>query len=319
MAHQMTTSEAGRSALRERVSELRHKRRAVILAHLYQRPEIQDLADYVGDSLGLARQAAAADADVIVFCGVHFMAESAAILSPDRIVLLPEPRAGCPMADMVDPDELAARKAELPGVPVVCYVNSSAAVKAQSDICCTSRNAVDIVNSLGVARVLFVPDRNLGHYISTQTSTEIILWDGYCASHDSIRAAEVRRVKEAHPEALVLAHPECRPDVVRLADHVLSTSGMLRTARESDAQEFIICTEQGILHPLTRQNPGKKFYLPCPAKQYCANMKKTTIEKLVASLERLEPRVTVPEAIRAKASRSLERMLAVSSRSAVRD
>lgn len=312
MVHQMTTDGPGQAALLQRVQELKRERRAIILAHLYQRPEIQDLADYVGDSLGLAQRAVDADAEVIVFCGVHFMAESAAILSPDRTVLLPDPTAGCPMADMVDPAELASRKAELPGVPVVCYVNSSAAVKAEADVCCTSRNAVRVVNALGARRVLFVPDHNLGHYVGTQTSTEIILWDGYCASHDAIRASEVRRAQRRYPEAEVLVHPECRPEVVSLADQVLSTSGMLRAARESAAREFIICTEEGILHPLRKQNPGKQFYLPGHVKQYCSNMKKITLPKLVTSLERLEPRVTVPEPVRALAARSLQRMLALS-------
>jgi len=315
----LTTSAARRQGLAERILELKSKRRAVILAHLYQRPEIQDLADYVGDSLGLSRRAAESDAEVIVFCGVEFMAESAAILSPSRKVLLPEPRAGCPMAEMVDPDDLRARKAQLPGVPVVCYVNSSAAAKAESDICCTSRNAVDVVNSLGADRVLFVPDRNLGHYVGTQTKAEVILWDGYCSSHDAIRASEVRRTREEHPQAVILVHPECRPEVVALADHVLSTSGMLRVAKESADDEFIICTEQGILYQLTRQNPAKRFYLPSHTKQYCANMKKTTLDKLASALETLEPVITVPEPIRVRAALSLERMLAVSARGSGRD
>jgi len=308
-----TPREEQERRLTRRIGQLKQERRAVILAHLYQPPAIQDLADFVGDSLGLSRRAAATDAEVIVFCGVHFMAESAAILSPDRPVLLPEPDAGCPMADMVDPDDLRARKAELPGVPVVCYVNSSAEVKAESDICCTSRNAVEVVESLGADQIIFVPDRNLGHYVSTKTDVEVLLWDGYCSSHDAITAAEVRRAKQRHPEAEILVHPECRPTVVALADHVLSTSGMLRQAHASSATEFIVCTEMGILYQLERQNPGKRFYLPSEHKQYCANMKKTNLFKLASALENLEPRVTVPEDIRLRAVASLERMLAVAS------
>jgi quinolinate synthase len=306
-----TTSQA---QLAQRIRELKQEQHVVILAHLYQRPEIQEIADYVGDSLGLSRQAADADAGVIVFCGVHFMAESAAILSPEKTVILPEPNAGCTMADMVDADELRARKQELGGIPVVCYVNSSAAVKAESDICCTSRNAVEIVESLPENRVLFVPDRNLGHWVGTQTNKEVITWDGYCNAHDSITQAEIDRVHALHPAALVMAHPECRPEVTARADRVLSTSGMLRFAKESPASEFIVATEQGIMYQLTKHNPGKQFYLASPAKQYCANMKKVTLPKLAWSLERLQPRVTVPDEIRRRAVRSLERMLEVSSR-----
>ncbi len=295
-----------------KIDELRRERRAVILAHLYQRPEIQDLADYVGDSLGLSRQAADADSEVIVFCGVHFMAESAAILSPDKAVVLPDPNAGCSMAEMVDPGELRARKHEL-GVPVVCYVNSSAAVKAESDVCCTSRNAVQVVDSLPDPRILFVPDKNLGHWVGTQTGKEVITWDGYCNTHDSITRAEVDRMRAEHPAAIVMVHPECRPEVTVSADYVLSTSGMLDLAKQSEHQEFIVGTERGILHQLCKQNPGKAFYLPNETKQYCANMKKVTLEKLAWSLEHLEPRVTVPEPVRALAARSLERMLEVPS------
>ena len=299
------------------IGELKRKHQAVILAHLYQRPEIQALADYVGDSLGLSQRAAASDAAVIAFCGVHFMAESAAILSPSKIVLLPEPNAGCPMADMVDAGDLRAKKRELPGVPVVCYVNSSAAVKAESDICCTSRNAVAIVESLPGDEVLFVPDRNLGHYIGTQTSKRIIAWDGFCNTHDAVTAAEVKRVQAAHPDAVTMVHPECRPEVVATADHVLSTSGMLRLARESDIQEFIVGTEQGILYQLEKQSPGKRFYLPSESKQYCATMKKTTLPKLAWALERLEPRITVAADVRIRAARALERMLEVSKQAGV--
>lgn len=308
------TEPASQTEMIQRIHDLRQQKRAVILAHLYQRPEIQDIADYVGDSLGLSQQAAASDAEVIVFCGVHFMAESAAILSPDKVVILPEPNAGCTMAEMVDADDLRARKQELGDVPVVCYVNSSAAVKAESDICCTSRNAVAIVESLPADRILFVPDRNLGHWVGTQTSKEIIAWDGFCNTHDAITLAEVNRLKDAHPAAIVMVHPECRPEVTAAADLVLSTSGMLRVASESAAMEFIVGTEQGILHQLHKHNPDKRFYLPSETKQYCPNMKKITLPKLAWALEHLQPRVTVPEDVRVRAVRALERMLEVSSR-----
>jgi quinolinate synthase len=304
--------QAGTQDLAGYVLDLKRNHGAVILAHLYQRPEIQDLADFVGDSLGLSEQAASSDARVIVFCGVHFMAETAAILSPDKIVVLPEPSAGCPMADMVTADELRAKKRELPGVPVVCYVNSPAAVKAESDICCTSRNAVAVAESVPGDTVLFVPDRNLAHYVGTKTKKKVIAWDGFCATHDRITPADVRQAKSEHPEALVMVHPECRPEVSALADEVVSTAGMLRLARASSRQEFIVGTEQGILHQLTKQNPGKRFFLPSQAKQYCPNMKKTTLPKLIWALERLEPRVTVPEPVRSRAAQAVQKMLAVS-------
>jgi len=302
----------GTRALTQRVLELKRKNRAIILAHLYQRPEIQDVGDFVGDSLGLSQQAATAQADVIVFCGVHFMAESAKILSPEKVVVLPEPNAGCPMADMITAEDLRAKKRELPGVPVVCYVNSSAAVKAESDICCTSRNAVQIVESVPGDAIIFVPDRNLGDYAGRSTNKRVIAWDGFCATHDRITARDVVRAKKAHPGAVVMVHPECRPEVIDLADEVLSTSGMLDLARSSAATEFIVGTERGILYQLSRQNPGKRFFLPSEGKQYCANMKKITLKKVAWALERLEPRVTVPEEIRARAEQALQRMLDVS-------
>lgn len=314
MAEVRESQLASQAQMVEQIDALRRQHNAVVLAHLYQRPEIQDLADHVGDSLELSRQAARSDAAVIVFCGVHFMAESAAILSPQKIVLLPEPNAGCTMADMVDAEDLRIRKAELGGIPVVCYVNSSAAVKAESDICCTSRNAVDIVNSLPGDRVLFVPDRNLGYWVGTQTKKEVITWDGYCNTHDAITLAEVRRLQAEHPDAVVMVHPECRPEVTDAAHQVLSTAGMLRFAAQSPAEEFIVGTEQGILHQLTKRNPDKRFYLPSAVKQYCPNMKKITLPKLMWAMEHLQPRVTVPEDVRLRAVRALERMLEVSTR-----
>ncbi|WP_027355820.1 quinolinate synthase NadA [Desulfofundulus thermocisternus] len=297
--------------LSEEIERLKKERRAVILSHVYQRPEVQEIADFVGDSLGLAQQAAKTDAEVIVFCGVHFMAESAAILSPDKIVLLPEIKAGCPMADMVTVEALRERKKEIPGVIVVCYVNTSAAVKAESDVCCTSANAVKVVSSLPEDRpVLFIPDKNLGQYVARQTGRKIHLWEGYCSTHDRLFAEDVLVAREAHPEALVLVHPECHPEVIDLADAVASTTGMIRFARESSAREFIIGTETGILHQFRKQCPDKEFYLASD-KLICPNMKATTLEKVHRALVTLEPRVTVPPEIREKALRSLERMLAV--------
>ncbi|SHI78711.1 quinolinate synthase NadA [Desulfofundulus thermosubterraneus] len=297
--------------LSEEIKRLKKERRAVILSHVYQRPEVQEIADFVGDSLGLSQQAAKTDAEVIVFCGVHFMAESAAILSPDKIVLLPEIKAGCPMADMVTVEALQEKKKEIPGVIVVCYVNTSAAVKAESDVCCTSANAVKIVSSLPEDRpVLFIPDENLGQYVARRTGRRIHLWEGYCNTHDKLFAEDVLAAREAHPNALVLVHPECRPEVIDLADAVASTTGMIRFARESDAREFIVCTETGILHQFRKQCPDKEFYLASD-KLICPNMKATTLEKVHRALVTLEPRVTVPPEIREKALRSLERMLAV--------
>lgn len=297
-------------ALKQRLLELKKERRAIVLAHYYQRDEIQDVADFIGDSFGLSQQAAATDAEVIVFCGVHFMAESAAILSPDKIVLLPEPRAGCPMADMIDVEGLRAFKAQHPDAAVVSYVNTSAAVKAESDICCTSSNAVKVVNSLAAEKIIFTPDRNLGRYVAQHTDKEVIIWEGYCHTHDHLTLEQLNRVKAQHPEALTVIHPECRPEVSAAADYVGSTAGLLKFVRESEATEFIVGTESGILHVMRQQNPGKKFYLASPD-LVCPNMKANTLEKTVRALEQMEPRITVPDHIREKAVRALDRMLAI--------
>lgn len=289
----------------------RRRRRAVVLCHYYQRPEVQDIADSIGDSLELSRWAAGTDAEVIVFCGVHFMAESAAILSPDKAVLLPEITAGCPMADMVTAEALRARKAELPGCEVVAYVNTSAEVKAEADICCTSANVIRVIDSLPPEKpILFVPDANLARYAEKVTGREIIAWPGYCNVHDGLRAADIRRAKAEHPEAAVLVHPECREEVIDLADAVASTSGMLRYAAAADRREFIIGTEEGLLHQLKKQCPGKEFYLASP-NLVCESMKLTTLEKVLRALETLEPRVTVPPEVRRRALQALERMLAI--------
>lgn len=297
--------------LSREINRLKKEKKAIILAHVYQRPEVQEVADFVGDSLGLSQQAANTDAEVIVFCGVHFMAESASILSPDKIVVLPEENAGCPMADMVNAVELERKKQEIPGAVVVCYVNTSAEVKALSDIACTSANAVKVVASLPEDRpILFIPDKNLGNYVASKTGREMIMWEGYCNTHDRLTPEDVLQAKALHPEALVLVHPECRPEVVALADAVASTTGMIRFARESSAREFIVCTEMGILHPLSKQCPGKEFYM-ASNKLVCPNMKATTLDKVHKALVNLEPRVTVPGEIRERAIRCLERMLAV--------
>jgi len=298
--------------LREQIEHIRKKKEelnAVILAHFYQRPEIQEMADYVGDSLQLAVQAAKTTADVIIFCGVRFMAESAKILNPNRTVILPEPQAGCPMADMATAEELRRKKQELPGVQVVCYVNSSAEVKAESDICCTSSNAVKVVNSLPSAvPILFVPDKNLGHFVAKQTGREIVLWEGYCPIHHRVSLEELLEAKRQHPEALVMVHPECQPEVVAASDYALSTGGILETVGRLPNQEFIIGTEEGLLYQLRKHYPGRRFYL-VRDEFLCPNMKLTTVEKVLRSLETLEPKIEVPEEIRVKAYRALERMI----------
>jgi len=286
-------------------------RRAVILAHNYQLGEVQDVADFVGDSLGLSRTAAETDADVIIFCGVHFMAETAKILAPSKTVILPVLDAGCPMADMITAPKLAAWKAEYPGVPVVTYVNSSAEVKALTDVCCTSANAAQVVASLGVDTVLFAPDRNLAYWVAEQLpGVEVIAWNGFCPTHERIRAAHVIVAKEAHPGAEVLAHPECRPEVLELADAVLSTSGMLRRAVESPADEFIVVTEEGLIHGLQQAAPGKRFWSldPCAI---CPNMKKTTLPDVLRSLTTLEPAIEVADDIATAALAAVERMVEI--------
>lgn len=297
--------------LSEEIIALKKKRNAVILAHLYQRPEVQDIADFVGDSLALSQQAAITKADVIVFCGVHFMAESAAILSPDKIVVLPEENAGCPMADMVTPEALRAAKKEHPDAIVVCYVNSSAEVKAESHICCTSANAVKVINSLPEkAEIIFIPDKNLGHYVALQTGRDIILWPGYCNTHERMTKEDVLKTKEQHPEALVMVHPESRPEIVAMADAVFSTAGMINFAKKSDKREFIVGTEKGILHQLHKECPDKIFHM-ATEKLLCPNMKSTTLEKVKWALEDLKPRITVENDIRQKAVEALEKMLAI--------
>ena len=293
--------------------EVRHwleKRRALLLAHNYQPGDIQDAADFTGDSLALSITAAGTAAAVIVFAGVHFMAETAAILCPDKTVLLPRLDVGCYMAGTISVPDLKARKAELPGVPVVAYVNSTAAVKAESDICCTSANAVKIVNSLTASRVLMVPDRNLALYTARHTAKEVLYWEGCCNIHDALTPAEVLACRALHPQAVFIAHPECRPGVLDLAEVIRSTSGMLGYVRESAAQEFIIGTEKGILHTLRKENPGKRFYSPTD-RLLCPDMKRITLNDILTALKENRYRVTVPEEVRLPALRAVERMLAV--------
>lgn len=297
-------------SLKQEIRNLLADRNAILLAHNYMRDEVQEIADITGDSLALSQEAARAKHNVIVFCGVHFMAESAAILAPDKTVLLPRLDAGCPMADMITADELVAFKAKHPGVPVVTYVNSSAGVKAVSDICCTSANALKVVNSLPDEEIIFTPDRNLGQYVSRFSSKKFHFWNGYCPTHERLKVENVTKLRADYPDALFICHPECNPAVVSLADHVCSTTGMYDYCRKSPAKRFIIGTEAGILYRLKRENPGKEFIIASPA-LICPNMKLTSLEDILASLQTMKPVVTVDEEVRIPAKRALERMLAV--------
>ena len=292
------------------IRDLAQRKKAVILAHNYQVPEIQDAADLTGDSLELSRRAAATDAEIIVFCGVHFMAETASILSQDKTVLMPVLTAGCPMADMITPEDLALRKAELPGVPVVTYVNSAAAVKALTDVCCTSANAVAVVESLPDPEVLMAPDRNLALFTASRTGKKIHYWDGYCPTHDRLTAGDVLQAKAHFPNALVLVHPECRPEVIALSDAALSTSGMLRFPASRPEKQFLIATEPGILHPLHKLSPDRQF-LPASDKMVCPNMKRTRLPDLLACLRNLTHEARVPPESARPARAAVERMIAI--------
>lgn len=295
--------------IQQKIKELLKQRKAILLAHNYQLPEIQDIADLCGDSLELSIKASQTDAEVIVFCGVHFMAETASILSPDKTVLLPRPDAGCPMADMITPELLKKKLSQLGrSMPVVTYVNSSAAVKALSTVCCTSANAVQVVNSLEEKEILMVPDRNLAKYTASKTDKKVHLWDGYCPIHDNLTPSEVSRARKKHPDALLMAHPECRPEVLALADVVLSTSGMIRYAQSSNHKEFIIGTEIGILHAMKKAAPTKQFH-PVSTKMKCPDMKKITLEDVAISLEQMTGDVKVAENIRQLALKAVKRML----------
>ncbi len=296
--------------LKDEIRRLAGERDALIMAHFYQRDEVQEVADIAGDSLAMAIEAANTERKVIVLCGVHFMAESAAILAPDKTVLLPRTEAGCPMADMVTAEKLREMKARLPGRPVVTYVNSSAAVKAESDICCTSANAVAVVNSLDADEVILVPDRNLGRYIAANTDKKCHFWEGYCPFHDQLPEEDVLAAKEQHPEALFLAHPECRPQILKMADHVASTSGIIDFVKKSPVKKFIIGTEVGVLFRLRKENPDKEFIL-ANSLLFCQTMKYTTLEDVLKCLQTMSPQITVDAEVSRKAKLTLDRMLAV--------
>lgn len=295
----------------EKISQLKKERNAVILAHNYQPGEIQDLADFCGDSLGLSIEASKTDAEVIVFCGVKFMAETAAILSPEKTVLLPEKTAGCPMADMITAEQLRELKAKFPGAIVVCYVNSTAEVKAESDYCCTSSNAVAVVNSLpSDKKILFVPDRNLGSFVAGRTGRDIELWPGYCTTHVCITEDDIRKAKQEYPDAIVMSHPECTEPVRKISDELLSTGQMLKFVKKNSTKRYIVATEKGIIHALKKENPNAE-YIPATERAICPNMKKITIDKVITSLEEMKERIVVEEEIRVRARKSLDRMVEI--------
>jgi len=295
----------------ERIKQLKAERKAVILAHNYQPAEIQGIADFCEDSLGLSVKAAGTDAEVIVFCGVKFMAETAAILSPGKTVLLPEKTAGCPLADMITAEQLAELKKQHPDALVVCYVNSSAEVKAESDYCCTSSNAVELVKSLPRdKKIIFVPDQHLGRFVAEKTGRELILWPGYCRTHIMITEDDIKNARAKYPDAVVMAHPECTEPVKALADEVLSTGGMLKFVSKSGAKRFVVATEIGMLHPLKKLRPDAEF-IAASGRAICPNMKKITLEKVVWSLEDMKYKVTVPQNVREKAKMALDRMIEI--------
>ena len=294
------------------INRLKAERNAVILAHNYQRAEVQEIADYTGDSLELARRATQVEADVIVFCGVYFMAETAAILNPGKTVLIPDETAGCPMADMITGEQLRTLKAAHPGALAVCYVNSTAEVKAECDMCVTSGNAEKVMASLPRGReILFVPDQHLGGHIAEKRGEKYVLWPGYCPTHARLTAKRILDAKAAHPGAPVLVHPECPKDVRDIADECLSTGGMCAYARNSKAKEIIVGTEIGILHRLRTENPDKVFW-PVDEATVCPNMKKTTLENLRDCLRDMSPRVVVDAGIASRAKRAIDAMLSVS-------
>jgi quinolinate synthase len=296
----------------DKIKKLKKENNAVILVHNYQLPEVQDIADFVGDSLGLSIEAARTNADIIVFCGVHFMAETAKILSPQKKVLLPDKNAGCPMADMIDADGLRNVKAKHPQAVALCYVNTSAAVKAECDYCCTSANAEKVVRHILTRQqeIIFVPDKYLAQYVSSQVGHDFILWSGYCPTHAGIIPEHIIRARAEHPQAKVIVHPECTPELTALADIVTSTEGMCKYVKSSPATEFIIGTETGIIHRMKKENPEKYFY-PASDKAVCPNMKRTNLEKVLWSLEDMSPEITVPQDIMDKARLSIERMLKI--------
>jgi quinolinate synthase len=300
-----------KTALTQKILALKQERNAVIVAHNYQIDEVQALADVIGDSFALSKYCATVPRDVICFCGVHFMAESAKILSPQKTVLLPEINAGCPMADMVTAEELKALKREHPQAAVVCYINTSAAVKAESDICCTSSNAVKVIQSLTEEEIIFVPDKNLGSYVAKKVpEKKMIIWDGFCVTHHRVTLEEVQKAKEAHPDAVILVHPECRPEVVELADFVGSTRQIIDFAAASKEKKFIVGTEMGVLYSLKKNSPEKIFYLLSPG-LICPNMKKTRLESVYTAFLEMRYAIELEQEIMRKARTTLERMLKV--------
>jgi quinolinate synthase len=304
-----TTNKFSKKNLVEEILAWKKKRKAVILAHVYQPAEIQDIADFIGDSLFLSQQAAQTDAEVIVFCGVYFMAETAAILSPEKIILLPEIKAGCPLADMAPPEKVKEKLKESPKAVIISYVNSFAAVKALSDYCCTSSNAVQVVQAISNKKdILFIPDKNLANFIAQRTKRKIIPWPGFCPIHNLLTKEDVIKAKKLHPQALLLVHPECRPEVCNLADYIGSTKGIINFVSNNSAKEYIIGTEIGIFHPLKKSNPDKEFFA-ASEKMICRDMKLINLEKVLRSLQILEPQITVPEDIRKKSLKALSRML----------
>ena len=305
------TDNPTKKKLVKEILSMKKKRGAVILAHVYQPGEIQDIADFTGDSLFLSQQAAKTQAKVIVFCGVRFMAETASILSPEKIVLLPEINAGCPLADMAPSEKVKSKIKELPEAVVVSYVNSSAVVKSLSDYCCTSANAVQIAQSIPAEKeILFLPDMNLADFTAKKAKRKIIPWPGFCPTHHLLTREDVIKAKELHPQALLLVHPECRPEVCDLADYIGSTRGIIEFASNNPAKEYIIGTELGIFHPLKKNNPNKKFF-PASENMICRNMKLITLEKVLYSLQNLEPLITVPEEISKKSLKALNRMIEI--------
>jgi quinolinate synthase len=310
-SHYMSIPEVKNEKLIDDILKLKEQRKAIILAHNYQIGEVQDIADFVGDSLDLSQRAARTKAEVIVFCGVHFMAETAKILSPNKTVLMPDINAGCAMANMITLRQLKEMKKKHPEAVVVSYINTTAEIKAESDYCCTSANAVKVVQTIPREKdILFIPDKYLGDYVSRQANRKMILWEGYCPTHRRILAEDILKKKAQYPKAEVLVHPECTPDVIAMADKVLSTSGICRYAKESNSEEFIIGTEIGILHRLKKENPNKKFY-PASILSDCPNMKLTNLEKILWSLEDMIYKVEVPPDIAQRAKRSIDRMLEI--------
>lgn len=294
--------------IQDAILKLKEQLNAILLVHNYQRPEIQDIADFLGDSLGLAKQAAETDADKIVFCGVEFMAETAKILSPEKTVLLPERDAGCPMANMVTAEEILEIKKEHPDAKVVSYVNTTANVKAVSDVCCTSSNAVQVVKNLAADKIIFTPDKNLGSWVQRFVDKEMILWDGFCYVHHRITPEDIKKSKQKMPEAPVVVHPECQAEVADLADRVESTGGMVKFARDTEANKIIVGTESGILHRLKKENPDKEFYTAGPPR-ICQNMKKITLESVLEALQNGQYQIEVPEKTAKSAKVALDKML----------